>query len=70
MSDARKATDSFRKSAINPRTGTVWKLTDAEVSGAVDALQAKLRDPKKALKFLKEQGFLTASGKLPRKYGG
>lgn len=65
-----KATNRFGDSAVNPRTGTVWKLTDAEVSGAVDALQAKLRYPKKALKFLKEKGFLTASGKLPRKYGG
>lgn len=70
MSDMRKATNSFRDSAVNPRTGTVWKLTDAEVSGGVDALQAKLRDPKKALQYLKAKGFLTAGGKLPRKYGG
>ena len=59
-----------QKSAINPRTGDFWRLTDSEVKPGIDSLKARLEDPSKALKFLKQNGFLTPTGKLPKKYGG
>jgi hypothetical protein len=69
------ATDSeiarrLPQETINPRTGAVWRLTDREVAPKVDSLQASLSSPAKALAYLKENGFLTPSGRLPKKYGG
>ena len=58
------------KEPINPRTGTAWRLTDPEVAPKVDSLQATLRDPVKALEYLKRNGFVTPSGRTPKKYGG
>jgi hypothetical protein len=55
---------------INPRTGRVWQLTDAEVEPGVDALQASFGDKQKALEFLRKHKLVTPTGKLPRKYGG
>lgn len=55
---------------INPKTGRVWRLTDPDVEPIVDALQASLLDPARALAFLKSKGFVTRTGKTPKKYGG
>lgn len=55
---------------VNPKTGAAWRLTDPEVVAGVDSLQASLRDPKKALEYLKKHGFVTPTGRIPRKYGG
>lgn len=60
----------LRDPVINPKTGRVWRLTDAEVEPKVDALQASFDDKQKALDFLKKHKLVTPSGKLPKKYGG
>lgn len=61
----------FMDTAVNPRTGRVWTLADAELKGRVDALQQSVtRSAGDAEKFLKKSGLLTAGGKLTKKYGG
>lgn len=55
---------------INPRTGQVWRLTDEEVAPKVDAIRQALRDPAAALEYLKAKGFVTPTGRTPKKYGG
>lgn len=58
------------KEPINPRTGAAWRLTDPEVSVRIDSLQETLRDPTKAMDYLKKNGFVTPTGRTPKKYGG
>ena len=72
MSNSKAAQPQLLRESpvINPRTGRVWRLTDVEVEPQVNALQASLQDPQKALAYLKANGFVTAKGKTPKKYGG
>lgn len=59
------------ETAVNPKTGRLWRLTDPEVSAKVKAVQRELtKDQASAVKFLQDNGFLTPGGKLTRRYGG
>lgn len=70
MATRSEAVDRLLQEPINPRTGAVWRLTDREVAAKVDSYQASLSSPTKALAYLKENGFLTSTGRVPKKYGG
>jgi hypothetical protein len=68
MSIARTgATQVAQPSSVETR---LRRLTDPEVSSIVDAKQQSLRDPAEAMRYLKDKGFLTPSGRVPKKYGG
>lgn len=62
--------DPVKRSAINPATGAVWRLTDKEVSEKFTTFKSELANPEKALEFLKKHKLLTAAGGIPKKYGG
>lgn len=56
---------------INPRTGRPWRLTDPEIKAELDAeLKKWTKTPELARQYLIKHGFLTKTGKLPKKYGG
>lgn len=68
MSIARAgASQVAQHSSFEPR---LRRLTDPEVSPIVTAKQESLRDPADAMRYLKAKGFLTPSGRVPKKYGG
>jgi hypothetical protein len=54
---------------LNAR-GRPWRLSDPEAQPCLDALEAELKDPAAARAWLTRNGFLTKTGKLPKKYGG
>jgi hypothetical protein len=71
VSDARKAAQLVKESPINPKTGRVWTLADAELKTGVDATQKRLlKDRDSALRYLRDAGFITPTGRLSKKYGG
>jgi hypothetical protein len=71
VADPRKAAELIKASPINPRTGKVWSLNDAELKAGLAATQRNLlKTRESALQFLKDAGFVTAKGRLARKYGG
>ncbi len=56
--------------AVNPRTGKLWRLNDPEVQPRVDKLLGTVKNQADALEYLKQNGFLTPTGRLQKKYGG
>lgn len=59
-----------KESPINPRTGDVWRISDAEMQPRMNALMNQLQDPEAARSYLIKHGFLTKTGRTPKKYGG
>lgn len=63
--------DLIGRDGINPSTGQLWRLSDPEIKIELKAeLAAMKADPQKALQLLQDMGLLTATGRLPRRYGG
>jgi hypothetical protein len=60
----------FLESPINPRTGRIWSLADAEVAPELEKLTKKLTTPEKAREFLNQVGLVDKTGKLKKAYGG
>ena len=56
---------------LNPRTGQPLRLSDPEIAWTVRLEMARMEgNPKLALEYLIKHGFLTKSGRLPKRYGG
>jgi hypothetical protein len=70
MAAVQRTLKHVASESVNPKTGAAWRLTDPNVVTGVDSLQKTLRDPAKALQYLKEHGFVTPTGRIPKKYGG
>lgn len=68
MAEERVSGNLLREIRTDSRTGRA-ELPDAIVR-QTDVLRRKLKSPRSAESFLMEIGFLTPSGKNPRKYGG
>ena len=68
MSDKHGSKNLVQEIHTDSRTGRA-QLPDAIVR-QTDELRRKLKSARSAESFLIENGFLTRSGKNPRKYGG